>query len=356
MPKFLAGPVDLDTTNVGAGFVGHDISSIFKAVKESPFLQKKTEFETTGASEARRLLFATEPIFGRLRSSHPLAFVVEEQESFKYDADSQTMSVRITGRTINFFDNGSQSLDTVRVHRVTLDRDKYIGSNSFGAKVEVDRTYRDEFGIAFPQSAWIFRESGHYDRQFNFLFAMDLETARAVKADLRIVLVCRLTEPYFHSAAHGHDAIVSEPYETVVGDSYLDVDLLQVLVINWRTGQVLRRVSEPSTTVPQPSSAALFTPSSIIVDGAVQANKSLRQVKAPYPPLARQARIEGLVRFKAVIGKDGHVQSLSLISGHPLLVAAATQAVEQWVYSPAFINGVAVDVNTTIDVDFRLSQ
>ena len=35
MPKFLAGPVDLDTTNVGAGFVGHDISSIFKAVKDS---------------------------------------------------------------------------------------------------------------------------------------------------------------------------------------------------------------------------------------------------------------------------------------------------------------------------------
>ena len=88
----------------------------------------------------------------------------------------------------------------------------------------------------------------------------------------------------------------------------------------------------------------------------MQAANILRQVKPPYPPLARQARIQGTVRFNAVIGKDGHIQNLQLVSGHPLLVAAATQAVEQWVYKPTLLNDVAVDVITTIDVNFTLNQ
>ncbi len=62
------------------------------------------------------------------------------------------------------------------------------------------------------------------------------------------------------------------------------------------------------------------------------------------------------MKFNAVIGKDGHIQNLQLVSGHPLLVAAATQAVEQWVYKPTLLNGEAVDVITTIDVNFTLNQ
>ena len=97
-------------------------------------------------------------------------------------------------------------------------------------------------------------------------------------------------------------------------------------------------------------------PSSIRVGGNVQAANIIRQVKPPYPPLARQARIQGTVRFNAVIGKDGRIQNLTLVSGHPLLVAAAQQAVEQWIYKPTLLNGDAVDVITTIDVNFTLNQ
>jgi protein TonB len=79
-------------------------------------------------------------------------------------------------------------------------------------------------------------------------------------------------------------------------------------------------------------------------------------VKPPYPPLARQARIQGTVKFNAVIGKDGRIQNLTLVSGHPLLVAAAQQAVQQWVYRPTLLNGEPVDVITTIDVNFTLNQ
>jgi protein TonB len=69
-----------------------------------------------------------------------------------------------------------------------------------------------------------------------------------------------------------------------------------------------------------------------------------------------QARISGVVRLNAVIGKDGTVQNLTLSSGHPLLVAPAIEAVKQWVYAPTLLNGQAVEVVTQIEVEFTLSQ
>jgi protein TonB len=62
------------------------------------------------------------------------------------------------------------------------------------------------------------------------------------------------------------------------------------------------------------------------------------------------------VRFNAVIGEDGRVRNLTLISGQPLLVPAAMQAVEQFMYQPAYLNGQPVEVETEIDVQFHLTS
>lgn len=97
-------------------------------------------------------------------------------------------------------------------------------------------------------------------------------------------------------------------------------------------------------------------PQRIRVGGNVQAAKLVRQPKPMYPPLAKQARIQGTVRFTAIIGKDGAIQNLQLVSGHPLLVPSATEAVKQWVYQPTLLNGEPVEVITQIDVNFTLSQ
>ena len=98
------------------------------------------------------------------------------------------------------------------------------------------------------------------------------------------------------------------------------------------------------------------TPKQIRVGGNVQSAKLVNQPKPAYPPLARQARIQGVVKFNAVIGRDGSIQNLTLVSGHPLLVPAATEAVRQWRYQPTLLNGEPVEVVTQIDVNFTLSQ
>jgi protein TonB len=92
------------------------------------------------------------------------------------------------------------------------------------------------------------------------------------------------------------------------------------------------------------------------VGGNVQQAMLIRQPKPVYPPLAKQARIQGVVRLNAIIGKDGTIQNLQVATGHPLLVPAALDAVKQWVYKPTLLNGEPVEVITQIDVNFTLSQ
>jgi TonB family protein len=94
----------------------------------------------------------------------------------------------------------------------------------------------------------------------------------------------------------------------------------------------------------------------IRVGGQVQAALAVSKIQAVYPPLAKQARIQGIVRLEALIGRQGKVENLKVISGHPLLVQAALDAVRQWQYKPTFLDGEAVEVITTIDVNFSLAE
>jgi protein TonB len=81
----------------------------------------------------------------------------------------------------------------------------------------------------------------------------------------------------------------------------------------------------------------------------------IRRVEPQYPPLARTARIQGPVILEAVISKEGTMQNLRLVSGHPMLVPAAINAVSQWRYRPYILNGEAIEVETQITVNFLLA-
>lgn len=104
----------------------------------------------------------------------------------------------------------------------------------------------------------------------------------------------------------------------------------------------------PPADVPKP-------PTRIRIGGNVQAALLIHEVKPVYPMVARQARVGGVVELKAIIGRDGTVQNLVLVSGQPLLVEAAMNAVKQWVYKPTYLDGVPVEVVTEVSVNFHLS-
>ena len=102
--------------------------------------------------------------------------------------------------------------------------------------------------------------------------------------------------------------------------------------------------------------ASATPPSRIRVGGAVQQPKLVTQVRPMYPPEAKQGHIQGVVKLNAIIAKDGTIQSLEVISGEPVLVQSALDAVRQWVYQPTLLNGQPVEVQTEIDVNYTLSQ
>jgi protein TonB len=97
------------------------------------------------------------------------------------------------------------------------------------------------------------------------------------------------------------------------------------------------------------------TPQRVRVSQGVSQGLLIKKVQPPYPPLARSARIQGTVILQAEISKDGTIQNLRLISGHPMLAPSAIDAVKQWRYKPYFLNGEPVEVETQITVNFTLS-
>jgi protein TonB len=90
-------------------------------------------------------------------------------------------------------------------------------------------------------------------------------------------------------------------------------------------------------------------------EGVLQA-QIISRIEPQYPLLAKQTKTEGTVQLHAIIGRDGRITSLEVISGHPLLVEAALKAVRQWTYRPTLLNGEPVEVETSITVIFRLRQ
>jgi periplasmic protein TonB len=107
-----------------------------------------------------------------------------------------------------------------------------------------------------------------------------------------------------------------------------------------------------STTAAVPKVA---TPQRVRVSSGVSTGLLIRKVTPVYPPLARQARIQGQVVLQAEISKEGTIQNLQLISGHPMLAPAAIEAVKQWRYKPYLLNGEPVAVETQVIVNFSLS-
>ncbi len=106
-----------------------------------------------------------------------------------------------------------------------------------------------------------------------------------------------------------------------------------------------------STPVAVPRVAA---PKVVRVSSGVSEGLLLHRVQPTYPPLARAAHVSGTVQLQATIGRDGNIQNLRVISGHPMLAPAAVQAVKQWKYRPYLLNGEAVEVETTVTVNFNL--
>jgi TonB family protein len=122
------------------------------------------------------------------------------------------------------------------------------------------------------------------------------------------------------------------------------------------TVRIANPYAEGSRITMDIAKSAPASPGVIPVGGRVQNNKLISHENPVYPEMAKSARIQGTVELSALIGPDGQVKQLNIVSGHPLLRQAALDSVKNWIYAPTLLNGNPVSVSTTIDVIFTLSQ
>lgn len=115
-------------------------------------------------------------------------------------------------------------------------------------------------------------------------------------------------------------------------------------------GSVLDSVLGSDMVLPPPP-AVIHHPS---VSRMMEANL-IHRVQPDYPALARQVRVQGQVVLRAMISREGEIENLQVLSGHPMLAQAAVDAVRQWRYRPYVLNGEPVEVETQVTVNFVLS-
>ena len=157
--------------------------------------------------------------------------------------------------------------------------------------------------------------------------------------------------------------IKSKKGTTVIISAIVHVVLIVVLILipllsidaALPTQQLMTLLVAPPPPPPPPP-PPLPPPQRIRQGGNVQQAMQIVKVQPVYPPLAKQARIQGVVILEAIIGKDGAVTEVKVISGHPLLQQAAIDAVSQWKYKPTLLNGEPVEVVTTVTVNFAFQQ
>ena len=165
------------------------------------------------------------------------------------------------------------------------------------------------------------------------------------------------TEMLARLPIHEGDTITTDSFRDVVAAVKQYDEHLNVGVVGSGTGETRLQIAPPNQSMGVGMAADIPTPPGAIrVGGEIQQAKLTSQPKPVYPALAKQARISGVVHLYAVIGKDGTVKDLRVISGHPLLIQAAMEAVRQWTYQTTLLNGAPVDVVTQIDVNFTLSE
>jgi periplasmic protein TonB len=112
-------------------------------------------------------------------------------------------------------------------------------------------------------------------------------------------------------------------------------------------------VSHPG---PKPNTAVEASVPKRIRTSSLELARLVHRVEPVYPPIAKLAHVSGTVELTAVVGTDGRIRELKALSGNPLLIRAAIDAVSQWIYAPPILNGERVEVIAPVTVNFRLDR
>jgi len=291
---------DINQTKLPSAYKGNDIEGVF--VKLKNMVKLKDEYETLAGYENR---------INSLYIKDTYAFKIENVSSSlesKYNAESSTLEITIEAPEVTNYDqmnylvnnglHGTLKIEAVIDTKLThVSTDKYIGSNTYGAKTEVNDHFARQYGIGLANKDKFSAIDGHVKRH---IISIELRSdiARSLKDNIGILLICKLRpagDPIafiFHSGSHSKPTL-KNPTEVTIEQNYIFVNLQEIWVYDTRSGHVLikDKIEEPQiiptntitneVPVPKPAKTKHYkSPPYIWEDekGAIQATDNMANV------------------------------------------------------------------------------
>jgi hypothetical protein len=259
-------PFNPSIDKIPVPFLGHDIERVYRAFLERERAEQKEEFESTEQYEHRLKTQSKKPLFGSVGKDAILAFVVSPISA--YDADSQALSISIpiseVWKTLGM-DDSKLALD---IRRGKTTKQKSIGQNAYGTKVEIEETYAKSFELAIHNrhSFEIKKVLSEYDKEHARLrpkhnlpaTSLDLDIRRlaafekqidmspteskAAKSKIEALILAKPTPPYISYGCIRHEATFESPFYFLGRMYYVDVDLLEIWIYDKLSGEIIVKI------------------------------------------------------------------------------------------------------------------
>lgn len=313
---YLATPFDTDKSALGVNFKGHNIAAVASAIAHSPYLKNKSEFETSAEFIERYSQFRKHPLLGKLTPESEFTFVIEEQRaigdegySLKYDADARVLAAKL--HAYWGLEGGEQG-DYLQIGSNKRHIRDYLASNAFGKKAQVSESVFHVYKLFISPHT-------------NTTFDIDLtpEAAKAVKNDARVLVLCHLESPWYITESNHFAPEIDSPSDFTVYDHYLPAVIDEVWVFNQRTGNILKKVKVPDTTVMERGSILKINGAALILtteqgsELAVNVEPSTRILRGVLGQTAEAIQITDLqvgdrVMMRGYAAADGSVDAKNM--------------------------------------------
>jgi TonB family protein len=334
-----------------------DIVQVIRVIDGANASLKQGEFEPTVAFEARKRQV--------LPTRRSFAFVCKgEGNLFRYNPDELIMTVMLQPieRSLSLPDTYSSRhlLSLVLDTRNWMFRE-YTGVNAFGATVPVSSSSHEEYGIVIAADSVIGRDSTIIS------LPMDIQRAQAVKPFLRLVVIGEISDSTVFTSYEHSKPTLDDPYESIVQSWFLPFTVTEIQVVDIRSGNILKSITNEKSFTNDTRNVTTdirskrpeipeTTVDAQRVESVPQLPALISRVQPIYPPVAKAAHIFGAVEFQVMVSADGKVSDVMFLSGHPLFVKAALDAVKQYRFNPGKRNGIASEMSVRTSVIFPPSQ
>jgi len=262
--SYLTVPFDPSIQKIPVPYQGHDIEQVYESFDRRKNAERKDEFETTEQFQRRLTEQAGEPLYGSVTQDSILAFVVSPNS--EYNADSQTLTISLSTSAVWKSAQIDNSRLALKIKSGEVIKDKSIGQNAYGARVEIEKTHAKGFELAIhnqsnfetekvldenmrrlserPESAKLPADFFEQIKKTAFVHKIKIASkeARAMKDKLSALILAKPTIPYISYGAILREATFKDPTEFFSQMYYVDVDLFEIWLYNKQTGEILAKI------------------------------------------------------------------------------------------------------------------